>query len=103
MNQFHSCAPIYFLGAVIFLIAGAILIYFNHPDIGVIVGIPGILLLLFTFVTVAVLLGLRSTTKNDLDSEKRGENILIVKNNSERVKPIANAPKTRKKRKRKKR
>ena len=94
MNNNYGCAPIYFSGALLFLVSGGTLIYQNNPIIGAIVIVPGLILVGVKFFTLVM-----------LSRIKRGEaNLPVVVNNPELLKHIKNNQKTRvsqKKRKRK--
>ena len=56
MNRTYGCAPIYFMGATIFFIGAGLFIYYDHPVIGTLILIPGLMLLgltLFAWVTLS--------------------------------------------------
>lgn len=61
-----------------FFIGGGLLIHYDHPIIGVIVGIPGIISLVLTFVAIVASLQLKKAIEND-PILKKNFNKLITK------------------------
>jgi hypothetical protein len=60
MNRTYGCAPVYFVGATLFFIGGGLFIYHDHSVIGVIILLPGLILLGLTFFTLITLARLKS-------------------------------------------
>jgi hypothetical protein len=60
MDKTFGCAPFYFGGAIILLTVGGLFVYFGHPIIGTIIGIPGFILLGFALYTWALIAGIKN-------------------------------------------
>jgi len=71
LKGFHSFAPIYFTGALLFFMAGGLLIFYDHPIIGVIIMVPGAILLLLSAFTFVVNLQLKKILKENSQLEKK--------------------------------
>jgi hypothetical protein len=63
--QGFSFVPIYLTGALIFLVGGILLIYYNHPIIAGVAIIPGIMLLVLTVLAKIASLKLQEAIKKD--------------------------------------
>jgi len=93
MINMYGCAPIYLLGAILFLAGGVTLIYYDQPIIGAIVMVPSLVLLGLTFFTLVM-----------LSRIKRGDNdVNVVIRDPEQLKNRQQKSIPNKKRKRKKR
>jgi len=80
MNNAYGCAPIYFLGAILFLAGGGALIYFEHTIIGVIVMAPGVVLLVLTFLVSFILFRI-----------KQGDELTLVVKDPDILKELQNS------------
>lgn len=94
MDRAYGCAPIYFLGAISFLVGGGVFFYFDHPIIGTVVGLPGVILLGLTLLTLLALSQIKKRNVDIFIKDEETGKILVIDKRSE------NEPKIRKKKKR---
>lgn len=72
MNKMYGCAPVYFTGATLFFIGGGFFIHYDHPMLGTILLVPGLMLLGMTLFAWVMLYRINSSGGGDVADVNRG-------------------------------